>query len=153
MTHYVNEAIISILQWRHNERDGVSNHQPHDCLPNGLFKRRSKKTSKLRVTVFVRGIHRWPVNSPHKGPVTRKMFPFDDVIMTNYGFSFVRRQANTWTNADISLIGPLEQTSVNFRRNSSRKHFQMLAILFGSKYINSYIWTASSWGCKSCCSA
>ena len=30
---------------------------------------------------FVRGIHRWPVNSPHKGAVTRKMFPFDDVIM------------------------------------------------------------------------
>ena len=31
---------------------------------------------------FVRGIHRGPVNSPHKGPVTRKMFPFGDVIMT-----------------------------------------------------------------------
>ena len=31
---------------------------------------------------FVRGIHRRPVNSPHKGPVTRKMVPFDDVIMT-----------------------------------------------------------------------
>ena len=31
--------------------------------------------------VFVRGIHRWPVNSPHKWPVTRQMFPFDDVIM------------------------------------------------------------------------
>ena len=30
---------------------------------------------------FVRGIHRWPVNSPHKWPVTRKMFPFDHVIM------------------------------------------------------------------------
>ena len=30
---------------------------------------------------FVRGIHRGPVNSPHKWPVTRKMFPFDDVIM------------------------------------------------------------------------
>ena len=30
---------------------------------------------------FMRGIHRWPVNSPHKRPVTRKMFPFDDVIM------------------------------------------------------------------------
>ena len=30
---------------------------------------------------FVWGIHRWPVNSPHKRPVTRKMFPFDDVIM------------------------------------------------------------------------
>ena len=30
---------------------------------------------------FVRGIHRWPVNSPHKWPLTGKMFPFDDVIM------------------------------------------------------------------------
>ena len=30
---------------------------------------------------FLGGIHRWPVNSPRKGPVTRKMFPFDDVIM------------------------------------------------------------------------
>ena len=31
---------------------------------------------------FVRGIRRWQLNSPHKGPVTRKLFPFDDVIMT-----------------------------------------------------------------------
>ena len=31
----------------------------------------------------MRGIHRWPVNSPHKGPVTRKMFPFDYVIMSH----------------------------------------------------------------------
>ena len=33
---------------------------------------------------FVRGFHRRPVNSPHKGPVTRKMFPFDDVILRNW---------------------------------------------------------------------
>ena len=33
---------------------------------------------------FVRGIHRWPVNSQHRGPVTRKMFPCDDVIMLRY---------------------------------------------------------------------
>ena len=38
------------LHWRHNGRDGVSNHQPCDCLLNRLFRRRSKKTSKLRVT-------------------------------------------------------------------------------------------------------
>ena len=69
------------LQWRHIRHDGVWNHQPQDCLLNRLFRRRSKKTSKLLVTGFVRGIHRWPVNSPHKGPVTRKMFPFDDVIL------------------------------------------------------------------------
>ena len=41
--------------------------------------RRKHQTSAL--LAFVRGNHRRPVNSPHKGPVTRKMFPFDDVIM------------------------------------------------------------------------
>ena len=49
------------LQWRHNERDGVSNHQPHDCLLNRLFGRRSNKTSKLRVTGLC------VVNSPVTG--------------------------------------------------------------------------------------
>ena len=49
------------LQWRHNERDGVSNHQPHDCLLNRLFRRRSNKTSKLRVTGLCAGNRRWPV--------------------------------------------------------------------------------------------
>ena len=38
------------LQWRHNGHDGISNHQPHHCLLNRLFRRRSKKTSKLRAT-------------------------------------------------------------------------------------------------------
>ena len=37
------------FQWRHNERDGVSNHQHCDCLLNRLFRRRSTKTSKLHV--------------------------------------------------------------------------------------------------------
>ena len=42
--------INSTLLWRHYGRDGVSNHQPHDCLLNRLFRRRSKRTSKIRVT-------------------------------------------------------------------------------------------------------
>ena len=42
-------------QWRHNGRDSVSNHQPHDCLLKGLFRRRSKKTWKLRVTGLCAG--------------------------------------------------------------------------------------------------
>ena len=41
--------------WRHNGHDGVSNHQPHDCFLNRLFRRRSKKTSKLRVTGLCAG--------------------------------------------------------------------------------------------------
>ena len=71
------------LQWRHNGRDRVSNHQPHDCLLNRLFRRRSKKTSKLRVTGLYAGNSPGQVNSPHKGSVTRKMFPFGDVITKN----------------------------------------------------------------------
>ena len=43
------------LQWRHNGRDGISNYQPHDCLLNRLFRRRSKKSSKLRVTGLCAG--------------------------------------------------------------------------------------------------
>ena len=43
------------LQWRHNERDGVSNHLHLDCLLSRLFRRRSTKTSKLRVTGLCEG--------------------------------------------------------------------------------------------------
>ena len=67
-------VIFPVLQWRHNVRDGVSNHRRLDFLLNRLFGHRSMKTSKLRVMAFVRGIHRWTVNSPHKGPVTRTFF-------------------------------------------------------------------------------
>ena len=55
------------LRWRHNGRDGVSNHQPHDCLLNRLFRRRSKKTSKLRVTDLCAG------NSPGTGEFPAQM--------------------------------------------------------------------------------
>ena len=40
-----------------------------------------RKHQSSATLAFVRGIHRWPVNSPHKGPVTHEMFPFDDVII------------------------------------------------------------------------
>ena len=63
------------LQWRHNEGYGVSNHRHLDGLFHRLFKCKSKKTSKLRVTGLC------DENSPHKRPLTWKMFPFDDVIM------------------------------------------------------------------------
>ena len=66
----------------YGEHDSVSNHQPQDCLLNRLTIRRSKKHQSSASLAFVRGIHRGPVNSPHKGPVTRKMFPFHDVIMS-----------------------------------------------------------------------
>ena len=43
------------LRWRHTERDGVSNHQPSDCLLKRLFRRRAKQTSKLYVTGLCAG--------------------------------------------------------------------------------------------------
>ena len=52
------------LPWRHNGRDSVSNHQPHDCLLNRLFRRRSKKTSKLRVTGLSAGNSPWTSEVP-----------------------------------------------------------------------------------------
>ena len=55
------------LQWRHNERDSVSNHQPHDCLLNRLFRRSSRKRSKLRVTGLCVG------NSPGTGEFPAQM--------------------------------------------------------------------------------
>ena len=55
------------LLWRHNGRDGISNHQPHDCLLNDLSMRRSKKTSELRVTGLC------AVNSPGTGEFPAQM--------------------------------------------------------------------------------
>ena len=62
-----NETIFNTLIWRHNEHDGVSNHQPYDCLLNSLFGRRSKKTSKFRVTGLCAG------NSPGTGEFPAQM--------------------------------------------------------------------------------
>ena len=73
----MDEKPLISLQWRHNERDGISNHHPQPFI-QGADQRKHQSSMSL---AFVRGIHRWPVNSPHKGPVTRKMFPFDDIIM------------------------------------------------------------------------
>ena len=112
------------LQWRHNGRDGVPNHQPYDYLLNHLFRGRSKKTSKLRVTGLCEG----------NSPVTRE-FPAQrasnaenisiwwrhhaveirarrsDCILygsnSHSALSPVWLQAITWTNAELLSIRPL----------------------------------------------
>ena len=75
---------------------------------------------------IVRGIHQWPVNSPHKGPVTRKIFPFDDAIITTI---FIDENTFETGNAD-HFAGPLSNVSIllvlwctydeSSRRNGSR---------------------------------
>ena len=56
----------------------------YSTVCSGADQRKHQNSASL---AFVRGIHRLPVNSLHKGPVTRKMFPFDDVIMLTVGLS------------------------------------------------------------------
>ena len=73
---------ITQLQWRHTERNAVSNHRLSCCLFSRLFRLTSNKTSKSPLHwPFVRGIHRSSVESPHKGAVTPKPFPFDGAII------------------------------------------------------------------------
>ena len=64
---HIHLKIEFLLQWRHNEPDGVSNHQPNDCLLNRLVRSRSKKTSKLRVTGLCAG------NTPGTGEFPAQM--------------------------------------------------------------------------------
>ena len=60
----------------------------YSTVYSGAHQRKYQSSESL---AFVWGIHRWPVNSPYKGPVTQKMFPLDDVIMeclTSYTYIF-----------------------------------------------------------------
>ena len=76
------------LQWRHNEHDGFSNHQLHDCLFNSLFRRRWKKTSKLCVTGLCVG------NSPVTGE-----FPAQRASNTENVSIWWRHHANADTDS------------------------------------------------------
>ena len=75
-------------------------------LYSGADQRKLQSSTSL---AFVRGIHRWPVNSPRKGPVTRKIFPFDDVIMAWNGIWYNKeiwsyKWYGQW-NKEVSLYG------------------------------------------------
>ena len=71
--HHNNDVIIGALASQITNLTIV-----YSTVYSGPDQRKHQSSASLP---FVRGIHRWPVNSPHKGTVTRKMSPFDDVIM------------------------------------------------------------------------
>ena len=146
-------VMILSLQWRHDECNGVSNHPRLDCLLHRLFRRRSKKTLKLRLTVLCEGNS--PMNSPHKGPVTRKMFPFDEVIMisiinksycdTVFWVSLVQMKARRLLDAKpfselmpaYSEFNHWDQISSKYERNIFKMTFAGLrAILFRPQRAN-----------------
>ena len=71
---FIESTVKLALRWRHNDHAGVSNHQPHGCLLNRLFRRKSKKTSKLRVTGLCAG------NSPGTGEFPAQMASYAENI-------------------------------------------------------------------------
>ena len=90
------------LMWRHNGRDGVPNHQPHDCLLKRLFWRRSKKTSKLRVTGLCAG------NSPMTGEFHAQMASNAENV------SIWWRHHVIGLYLTVTLQGPISLTWVDF---------------------------------------
>ena len=71
-THYSDTILIAMA----SQITGISIVYWTPC--SGKYERKYQRSISL---AFMRGIHRWPVNSLNKRPVMRKMFPFDDVIM------------------------------------------------------------------------
>ena len=92
IVQFKSDELYITLQWLYNERDGVSNHQPHDCFLDCLFRRRSKKTPKPRVTGLFEG------NSPATGefPAQRASNAENDSIWwRHHEFDQVYLEANT----------------------------------------------------------
>ena len=99
------------LQWRHNERDGDSNHRRLHCLPNRLFRRTSKTTSKLRVTGLCEG------NPPVPGG-----FPSQRASNTENIFIRWRHHdnhTNTQRNRTLSIFNRISNHNVISHSHSS----------------------------------
>ena len=91
----------------------------YSAVYSGADQRKHQRSASL---AFVRGIHRGPVNSPHKWPVTRKMFPFDDVIMWN-------QETTIWGGfIGLLMICEHRRTSVNENFRKFQFTIHVLAI-------------------------
>ena len=119
---YVNLAWT--LQWRHNGRDGISNHQPHDCLLNRLFRCRSKKTSKLRVTGLCAG------NSPVTGEFPAQM-------------ASNAKNASIWWRHHGKYLQVTKMTSMRVEQSYRGVSYTTMTTTIG---LNNFIWfTAQLW--------
>ena len=113
---------------------------------------------------FVLGIQRWPVNSPHKRPVTRKMFPFDDVIMKKwfatelvisqyrgqlYIYICIHIYAFHWGVIKINLLYWCQHTDVNIasHRSVKTRNWSTIIWLVSIQLLEQTIWdwTISAW--------
>ena len=82
LRNLLQDYMIITLQWRHNGAMASQITRSSIVCTTVCSDTDQRKHQSSASLAFVRGIRRWPMNSLHKVPVTRKMFPFDDVIMT-----------------------------------------------------------------------
>ena len=128
---YVGSVVVPLrlypLRWRHYGRDSVSNHQPHDCLLNLLFRRRSKKTSKLRVTGHLCG--------EFTGPRREKCFH----LMTSSCLEIVARIKQLVLDCRHSTVVPLTRMVIQQQFN------QILTIVNCSKHTSHHFYELSKY--------
>ena len=88
------------LQWRHNVRDGIYNHQPRNCLLNRLLRRKSKKTSKFRITALCAG------NSPVTGEFPAQRASNAEKVSIWWRHHYAAQIFTTWcvSNAERTLL-------------------------------------------------
>ena len=117
--HHYNDVIMSAMACEITSITIV-----YSTIYSDTDQRKNPSSASL---AFVRGIHRWPVNSPHKGPVTRKIFLFADVIMQKF--------VTVGAKCDIVYFGPRIKL-IWFAKDgfSHRAHILMLFSLISRGY-------------------
>ena len=109
---------------------------------SGADRRKHQSSASL---AFVQGIHRRPVNSPHKCPVTQKMFPFDDVIVRYmYIASFM---ATIGACGEILLLFTFEDSDERHGRETDQHHSMPYVILWKGFYIDQGTYVSLGPGC------
>ena len=96
---------------------------------SGADQRKHQSSASL---TFVRGIHRWPVDSPHKGPVTQKMFPFNDAIIFD---AFFVVNVNKSMNKQSSWIRDLRPQEAIATRLITLAHRYQIILLAKCLYL------------------
>ena len=117
------------LQWRHNGRDGVSNHQPRDCLHNRSFRRKSKKTSKVRVTGLCVGDSAVTITSAYNFVITSKFY-VTYYVMAGRGFVIAKE---VFHHRNCNILKLWEWLTIKLL-NDDQQFF-----LFKFKYINKHL--------------
>ena len=100
---------------------------------SGADQREHQSSASL---AFVRGIHWWPVNSPQKGPVTRKMFPFDDIIMKCLTNGIAMVTHNISTTESFSTAGLPSMFPGALKRNTFYDHTLKYFMKNWKRFIN-----------------